>query len=61
MLPSALVSIGDARQYGMVEKIEQTWREIQVQHGVLSPETINQVIEDWKKDKFVLIIPVNRR
>ncbi len=57
MLPSAFVSINDARRFGMVDEIEQTWRKNQEQSGILSPNTINNVIADWKADKFILIIP----
>jgi len=56
MFPSVLVSIDDARQKRMVGKIERQWRVNQKRRNVLSPSTINKVIADWKKDKFVLIV-----
>lgn len=56
MLTSAPVSIEMARYYGVVGKIECTWRERQLQRGVLSLETINCLLKDWKNDKINLLL-----
>ena len=57
MLTSAPVSIEAAQHYGVVGKIEQAWRARQLQRGVLSLDTINSLINDWKEDRIKLLLP----